>query len=500
MRLSSDIILERLREAFTVEQTGSAIEEMALSSPRLFHRGMHYRPNQVYVGNADQFTPPSPEIPCLLVGIGGIFPEAWAEGNVCLWTLPDAASSEQILNQIADTFEFYEQWDQELYSILLQDANLLKMIVATEKVLGNSIAFTNNRGHLVVNIRNPHYDPALTDKLQKSYRNEFREDYVANCEETGFLFYTIGDQKYYFSNIYQNHSFVGVLTLVERDHLLTPGICTLFRYFYDRVCMAMAQKSNTENTVFTSMKTTFIKLLQGDHSSYLDTNRLILRNDGLPIEPDRWLCIILHPKKYEAAFSWGYYCEAAEVALPGSTAVEYQNRVVAVIPIGDEENTEAVLKKLIPLSQVHGLQIGISDPFRNILDLQNYYKQAQYALEIGTYQNAQTTLCHFRDHALSYMLRHSQGDLPVSCLLPENLRNLIPKDHAQGSVDYWQTLKTYLDNEMNTAQTARDLYIHRSTLQTRLDKIAETVSLDTPEQRFLVRYYLYLHDYLNPAE
>ncbi|MFR3031599.1 MAG: helix-turn-helix domain-containing protein [Blautia sp.] len=49
--------------------------------------------------------------------------------------------------------------------------------------------------------------------------------------------------------------------------------------------------------------------------------------------------------------------------------------------------------------------------------------------------------------------------------------------------DYFHTLKVYLDHHMNAVQTAKELYIHRSTFLYRLDKIKQALcsDLDDPD-------------------
>jgi DNA-binding PucR family transcriptional regulator len=66
----------------------------------------------------------------------------------------------------------------------------------------------------------------------------------------------------------------------------------------------------------------------------------------------------------------------------------------------------------------------------------------------------------------------------------------------KGSVDYWETLKVYLNNEMNATQTAKELYLHRSTLLQRLAKINTVLGLDlhNPLQRMYIHACIYILD------
>ncbi|MBQ3267475.1 MAG: helix-turn-helix domain-containing protein, partial [Atopobiaceae bacterium] len=59
-------------------------------------------------------------------------------------------------------------------------------------------------------------------------------------------------------------------------------------------------------------------------------------------------------------------------------------------------------------------------------------------------------------------------------------------------VDYIDTLRAYLDNGCNASQTAKAMYLHRSTLVQRLDRIREIVDLELPERRLYLSMCLHL--------
>jgi Regulator of polyketide synthase expression len=53
-------------------------------------------------------------------------------------------------------------------------------------------------------------------------------------------------------------------------------------------------------------------------------------------------------------------------------------------------------------------------------------------------------------------------------MMPCGLTRLLQE--SKEGADYWRTLEVYLDHEMNASQTARELFIHRTTLQNRLNR------------------------------
>lgn len=130
--------------------------------------------------------------------------------------------------------------------------------------------------------------------------------------------------------------------------------------------------------------------------------------------------------------------------------------------------------------------------FCNLLEARFYYRQAVIALETTMNFIEKPVLCYFQDYALTYALHNSLGELAPEYIIPKGLLELRAEDEREKDYSRWNTLKTYLDNEMNATQTARDLYIHRTTLQNRLKHIENLVDLSTPRNRMYTRYGIYL--------
>ena len=108
---------------------------------------------------------------------------------------------------------------------------------------------------------------------------------------------------------------------------------------------------------------------------------------------------------------------------------------------------------------------------------------------------------YFQDHALVYALKNSVGELSPELMMPRGLARLL-RESGEGA-DYWRTLEVYLDHEMNASRTARELFIHRTTLQNRLSRISRFVDLDSPDIFILFgiivifsHYFSYILQYL----
>ena len=76
------------------------------------------------------------------------------------------------------------------------------------------------------------------------------------------------------------------------------------------------------------------------------------------------------------------------------------------------------------------------------------------------------------------------GNLPAEAFFSEQMQTLIKHD-AAATASYLETLRVFLRNSMSYAQTASDLYIHRSTVVDRITRIKREldVDLDDPDTR-----------------
>ena len=123
------------------------------------------------------------------------------------------------------------------------------------------------------------------------------------------------------------------------------------------------------------------------------------------------------------------------------------------------------------------LKLGISQEFTDPFSARSYYLQALAALDNGIRIRPDEILYHFRDYVLYELISNAQADLPLDMYCPDGLRHLIEHDKTS-SISYVDTLRTYLNNHMAVTQTARDLYIHRSTLLERLERIQDILKED----------------------
>lgn len=157
---------------------------------------------------------------------------------------------------------------------------------------------------------------------------------------------------------------------------------------------------------------------------------------------------------------------------------------------GAEEGTSA--EGIAQILESVELQAGVSDPFSDITLFPYYCAEASFAAGRGPESGGRMLL--FRDHVDQYVLENCCGALKREMLYPPGFQRLLDHDEG-GKVSYADTLKAYLDANMNALQASARLYISRNTLLARLAHIRALLGMDLedPDVRFILSVCIRLH-------
>ena len=164
--------------------------------------------------------------------------------------------------------------------------------------------------------------------------------------------------------------------------------------------------------------------------------------------------------------------------LTGCSAFPHGGGIVAFfnLTLSDFSMTD-LMERMVHFVEDSSLNAGFSRCMNGHMNLRRQYIQAKIALQFGTRKYPDKRMHPFNDISFDYILDQATKKLPGYMLCHERLLFLQEHDDSSGS-DYMRTLRCYLDNHCNVVQTARELFIHRSTLLYRLEKIKEILESD----------------------
>ena len=163
---------------------------------------------------------------------------------------------------------------------------------------------------------------------------------------------------------------------------------------------------------------------------------------------------------------------------------------LAVIAFFDEGSEVAwaqgdARRRLEEYLRVEGLVTGLSDARRNLSDVPTAYDEACMAAGcVSPGVDRPQRMALYDDCKLQVLLEALGEASKRRNVVPNCLSRLRDHDAAHGT-EYGRTLESYLRNALNKTAVCRDLSIHRSTLDYRLDRIRAHWGVDFEDPRLV---------------
>lgn len=493
MRLNAKILYEELSGRYKIKGYGAAPQDLCLRRPEFYlKRDAPFASAHCYLAMADQL-PPHPDVEdgCVLLIFGGNPPSYYrAAERFCVLILETDAILE-VFNELQYIYDAYDEWESKLLTILEQNGSIQDMLDASFPILHNPMIVTDFEYHFIA------YSSQIREMEELAdYRPDENGGYSAerlakvlngddNTREKKEPFMgTAFGITYFCQNLFVKGSYVGNLKI---PFALTPFqtgnymICCYLGHMIER---AFLKNQRLQKNYVYPIHSLLKKLLDGHSMDGSQKATLSMDNQG-----KNFLCAKL---TLSAAASEKipivYMIAHLEKYFPNSYIFEYKQSIAAFISLGDI-SIEQVQQSLQKKTATMGLNCGLSSCFRDLTRARAYWRQANISIMLGEKRHTEASFHVFDQYRLYYMCQCSCGEFAVEQLLSDGLNTLIEHD-KQSHVSYLQTLKVYLQQQMNLSQTAAQLYIHRTTLLERLRRIEAILGEDLNDPD--VRLYLSL--------
>lgn len=151
----------------------------------------------------------------------------------------------------------------------------------------------------------------------------------------------------------------------------------------------------------------------------------------------------------------------------------------------DRETDPDFRQKLAGFLREHLLLVGISNVFSDFYDSRRYAGQGREALKLGLHRNPSLWRFEFRDCLPDYVMQQCLSQYSARDLCSAGLEKLLRYDGEHPEMELAHTLEMYYNCKFNAAEAAKKLFIHRTTMFYRLNKIQEIADIDhdNPESR-----------------
>lgn len=493
---SKDIYLSKNREGDPGQLTG-----VRLYSYRLLQKKDGICPQYVYLlaGSVFQTLPDSQ----LSQGGGFILygdcSQQALEKPVNLIRLLAEEDIQEILEIVQDCFDATANWVYRMQDALLHNEDINALCALGYEYFQNPILVHDFQFYILS-------CPKRTKEMIEWVRDEdtgmysfpielinqykINPEYMGTLETKGPEIFcgTPNGQRVLYMNLWgKDGTYGGRICINELERPLKSGDLLALAYFADLVSFLLFKEKNGEREVFHKFNTVFHAFM-GKEPYDIGVLEKYLSYFGWKMK-DTYVCIKLDIGKRTIHIRGETQTRLhIEKNIKGSRAFYFEKSIVVFVNM-DQASSELsyILTKFSYIIREGLFYMGVSNQYQNFAGSPNAYLQASIALDYGR-SSGSTSWCHrFEEHALSYLIDHANGSLPRAFAYCDKLRDLEHYD-KKNSGGLLETLKLYLENERNATKTAKELYIHRSTLFYRLEKVQEILDMDLDDYK--ARLYL----------
>jgi len=508
MKLSAAFIIDQLEKTYKVSKSTSISKEPCLIDATLYTPGMKLHDFTVYVVKKEELNSlrEYKKLPenCLFVIVGN---SNTSTPNVCI--LEDGENQLEVFSHIQEIFNTYNTWQDDLIQAYLRGESVKTMLEISVPVLKNSL-FVVGMDFTILDA--VYIDPTIPQ--EKVFGSTENTHCLVTALKNSELYYKVKDLKdvFYFPsnvtglaslcvNIRQNSHTTHRLVMLEDNRKIEKNESFLLKFLallIQRIISPnLVRNSNGVSNSYINLTNILLEVLSNENVDYFDISQKLSAEKWQPEHEYICICIKLTEadKRNYTFYPIIYYWKNL---LNHSCPFLYKNDVVVFINMTLSKLTlDELIKQIEIFVEKSLLNVGVSRIMAGHIYLRYQYLQTQIALSIGIEKSPNESIYIFNNVAFDYLLQQTAKEVPPSMLVHEKLLKLIESDRTKHT-EYLKTLSAYFNNQFNALQTAEKLFIHRSTLMYRLDKIKRILGSDLtdPDELLYIALSLRLLDYL----
>lgn len=412
--------------------------------------------------------------------------------------LSENTDIDSVYDFTTDLFLKYSAWDLALQKALFSDTPLQDMLEASQDIFKNPLFVhdsdfyvlacpKNVEGMLKWMIDSRNGRPMVPLEVINAFKID--KEYLHTLKTRSADIFSARQRGYriLYMNLWNKNHYEGRICVDELQSIIKPGDFLAIEYLAQVILTSIKRRNIFWSSLGRDPEDICKKILDQTITDEHEISQL-LRFLGWGAH-DRYIIfkLVTEHADMSSTFStsaFGYI----ESQVSSSHAFFYDQSIIGIVNQTAGNNTSPqIVNDLEYLLKEGMFKIGLSSEIHDFSQLHVAYRQASIALEYGPIADNTSCCYYFRDCALDYLSRKVCEDISSDYLCAGEIRTLRSYDEKHNT-KLNETLETYLTLERNVVQTAKALYIHRSTLFYRLDRIIQITGLDLNNPR--TRLYL----------
>ena len=476
MKLNADLVYEELQARYSVKMMGPKKPELTISRPELYlDQEVEFQADHLYLATVEHL-PLQPKVHpgAVVVVIGESMKLSRYREHCCLMVIRDRADFFEVDRVLCRLFDRYYDWEKQLFDIFLDTASLQAIVDCSAPIFRRPIHVLDAAFRYLAHSDAPTASASLEPELISQYLASFE----MNMDRRGAMRLDMESAQYLCVNLFSaGGSYLGCVYMMDGGRPFSDGDMALAEFLG-----RMLEKAIEKNpSILTDERATIKQAVRNLLSGYpLTANQKWVLN--LANHERRYLCVSLHMTSRLSRLPQNYLCSAFEAEFTDAFAFPQEDSIVCFLPTdplmdksGDYHAAlNGKLRKF--LAETRSIA-GVSNSFSDLYQAKIALAQAEATIENGLIATPETKLFYFQSYALLCMIINSMGNLPAEAYFSERLQRLIAHD-KDAPVSYLETLRVFLRTGQSYSRTAEELYIHRSTVVDRIERIERELEVD----------------------
>lgn len=498
MKLNLEIIRTYIPEIYTTKSYGIESRTLLFQRPYLYESGMELLSGNLYILHSRDLPKKQPVSGIGLICLGDRIPSAWTASDAQILSVSEEIGLLRLFNQVNSIYNRFDNWDAQLRMELEKetDFDIRRCLLLGSELLENPMSVC---GQTLQTLFATNYRINVNGDFEFFIRDSPATMNSSNVEmirlvcglersiTVPFLSsINIPNQQSYCYNLYSMEYFVGCIDVTTYCHPFREIDFPLADYFFSYFQKAFFKHLRNNNQTQSPGAAALQKLLRHEQMNDEEKALFLLPTD------QSWVFFKLREKRGKKYLPKDYMYGTLNALMPQNVYIAmYHKEIVGLIRLqGKDDPTLESFGSLIKRMDYYA---GLSNRFHTAKQIDEYLLQAHYVVEHNSQQADEESLFYFQDFALDYLLHACTAEMSPKAIISRNLFDLVDYDQRKGT-EYIKTLDLYLKNEMSITKTADALFIHRSSLLKRLEKLQRMLEddLSSPDKRLYYRICLAL--------
>lgn len=504
MKIKISMILDQLLDVVYEYTECAAFAQHGFSSVRLFKPSeQRYKPDVLYLGSAavvqqsdSQHLPE--HLICLSDSSGPLEIKNCQTTDLAL--IRSNCDIEVLLERSADIISGFHQIYEEMIRRITDNKGLTEIINAMTPLLGNPLYVADADFKILARtdcalekpdewqhvVENGIEDGYISSTVDDFY---FMKDLVQKTENQNEPVFFSGNERYPHSfctmNLNSRNKKIGLVTVFETERPFSIGTKATIEFFSDILIMEIQKNQTMIINEGVKLGYLFAEILTGSKHSENELRKVI--NFVNVAFPEKFFITVFQSRyanrnRYELTF-----LRKKIIGLVKNTiCIIHQNNIVMMANDSSLQFAGQRLTDVENWLQDSKMVVGFSDDCCDIKQIRKSYQEALTAIEFGLKSENGGLIFsydHFRFSHLMDVIANLENSEDFGHPALNKLR-LYDEKKGANLVD---TLYCYMKNGRSQAQTAKELHLHRSSLQYRLTKMEEVMDVQ------LDHYQTFLH-------